>query len=239
MKTLHATGILTLLVTLFPLVPSVHAQVSESACRARVTAALTQVSDDYRSHLFGSILDNDNLKTVKTGGITDEVRTGIFEHRERLTSEFINPLVESYRAYRCNSLLICQNLLLSMDARSSAQQAVRIPGCVERQMEPYPQCNAENNAIKDKRVLLSFCSTTVNSSLLFERNILKMAVAYDAGYRADVLQLPGMVEWMVKDMSTRNFLPLRGMVNLLGKLHQIPCFIGQCDMPNNDDLTLP
>lgn len=227
--------VLTLLI---PAVPAHAVDPSEATCKVRITAELTQVNDDYRSRLFGSVANGAGWFTVKTGGYTDAQRVGIFEHRGRLTSEFVNPLVESYRAYRCRSLLVCQNLRLSLHATSNAPETVFLPGCADALMSPYQECSAERNSLQEVRGLLTYCSDTVHASLLFERNVLKLAAAYDAGYRADVLQFPGMVDWMMKDMATRNFLPLRAMVNLLGKLHQIPCFTGQCDMPNNDDLTI-
>jgi hypothetical protein len=60
-------------------------------------------------------------------------------------------------------------------------------------------------------------------------------VAYDSGYRS-LLQLSGMVDWMLEGFPTETVKAVSDMVNMLGKLHQIPCFIGQCDNPDTESL---
>ncbi len=80
------------------------------------------------------------------------------------------------------------------------------------------------------------CQQLADETLQAERAVLRLAVAYDSGYRA-LLQLAGMVDWMLQGFPTEVVKAISVMVNMLGKLHQIPCFIGQCDNPNTDDLT--
>jgi len=89
--------------------------------------------------------------------------------------------------------------------------------------------SAATNAIRQ-------CHTLVADTLSAERAVLRLAVAYDTGYRS-LLQLAGMVDWMLEGFPTQTVKAIATMVNMLGKLHQIPCFIGQCDNPNTADLT--
>lgn len=233
----------TVLVAFAAFPPAVRAETNELLCKARVEAALLREHDIYRSHLFGSRLDNDGKIMSKTGGEVDKVRKGIFETRRRLTSEFINPAVEAYRAYRCRNLMICRNMALSFndpgDAPGDLTRMVRILGCEPQRMTAYEECRfGVAGSQEDVTRMTDYCLQTVNDTLAFERDALKLAAAYDAGYRA-LLQFSGMVDWMMKDMPTRNFMPLRGMVNMLGKLYQIPCFTSQCDLPDNKDLDIP
>ncbi len=218
----------------------VHAQTAnEETCRERIVSEMTTAHDTYRSYLFGSQKDRDGGFTVKTGGTANAARKGIFETKKRMTSELITPLLESYRTYRCQNLLICETMQQSFTSPSPlTTQKMVILGCEDRTEPLYPQCWFSNNQNINVGNMITFCTQTMNQTLEFERETLKLAVAYDAGHRA-MLQFGGMVDWMIKDMPTRNFLPLRSMVNMLGKLHQIPCFTGQCDMPDTSSLTLP
>jgi hypothetical protein len=74
------------------------------------------------------------------------------------------------------------------------------------------------------------CARWVESSLAAERAVLKLAVSYDSGYRS-MLQSAGMIEAVSAGAEAKNIRPIQSLVNILGKLHQIPCFISQCDQP--------
>lgn len=208
-------------------------------CRDRVIDELSTVHDEYRSVLFGSREDEDGNFIANTGGKVDEERTGIFETRYRETPDLVWPLVESYRVLRCRSVGICQAMQQSFTAEDDDALNVALLGCREQSFTPYDECKfVQKNSVADPATLTTDCTQLVNDSLTMEQGVLRIAVAYDSGYRG-ALQFVGMTDWMMKDFPKRAFIPLRGMVNMLGKLYQIPCFMGQCDMPDNSDIQLP
>lgn len=222
----------------------VHAEgedLNVEGCREQVVSALSSVHDEYRSVLFGSREDADGKYISNTGGEVDEERIGIFERRYRDTSELIWPLVESYRVMRCRSLYVCRLMELSLTKREEENDELNLHllGCAARTAEPMDLCSfGDAGSLPDANVLTTECKQLVEDSLTMEQAVLRLAVAYDSSYRG-TLQFVGMADWMMKDFPKRAFLPLRAMVNMLGKLYQIPCFSGQCDLPDTSDIQLP
>ena len=200
---------------------------SKAACRDRVVSELGAVHDEFRGRMFGARRDSAGKISVLTGGSSAEAHPGILETKGRLTSELVTPIVESYRAYRCRSIDVCTMMEKSMDA-TTATITVRSLGCEPETMPRYTECAAPAVGLSDKITLISECGFIVDDSLMAERAALRLAVSYDSGYRA-TLQLGGMIEWMQQDLPSQAIRPLRAMINMLGKLHEIPCFIGQCD----------
>ncbi len=228
---------------------SFAADPSQEACYAKVVEELVDVHDTYRSVVFGSRRDKDGKFEVLTGGKTNEERVGIFEIKRRLGSELVEPLVESYRVYRCRSLAVCTVLgeSLTSDRSPSDTLDVKLLGCAEvEDVKPYPECffggkNDDGTGAADAADtftplrLVDQCQQLVEQTLAAERSVLRLAVGYDAGYRA-MLQFSGIMDWMLEGFPTQAVKAVGNMVNLLGKLHQIPCFIGQCDNPDSDFL---
>lgn len=216
-----------------------------SACRQRIVREATTAHDDYRSYLYGSYKDLDGKIVVRTGGTTDKERTGIFETKGRLTSELVAPIVQSYRAMRCKSLDICEVLrqsLLRGQGSSTEPMTVSVLGCEDQQLAPYAECyfgtkDADSQRLNQSDItdMIANCNQLINDTLRMERASLRSAVAYDASYRA-LLQFAGMMDYMLKDIPAFSYTPIREMIGLLGKLHQIPCFIGQCDVRNDKDV---
>ena len=62
------------------------------------------------------------------------------------------------------------------------------------------------------------CQDLTTQTLAGERAILRLAVAYDSGYRS-LLQLAGMVDWMLQGFPTETVKAISDMVNMLGKLY--------------------
>lgn len=225
--------------------PSAWAEeASQEACYGRLTEEMTIVHDEYRARLFGSRTDADGEFTVLTGGKTSEEHVGIFETKGRLTSELVEPALETYRVYRCRTLAVCQALKTSI-ASNADPVDVSLLGCADQILPHYEQCyfaTAEGEDAPDAGVqsdvtrIADQCETLVLETLRAERAILRLAVAYDAGYRS-LLQFAGMMDWMLEVFPTHAIRAVSNMVNLLGKLHQIPCFIGQCDNPDSARLT--
>ncbi len=217
------------------------AQNNENTCFARVASELVAIQDDWRSRLFGSRRASDGTILALTAGEVDEERTGIFETKQRLTSELIEPIIESYRVYRCRSQAVCEIAAKSFET-DGGQIDMHLLGCKERTVNRYQECYFASNQDDSAKLqtdatnTVRNCQRLVAETLASERAILRLAVAYDSGYRS-LLQLAGMVDWMLEGFPTQTVKAISDMVNMLGKLHQIPCFIGQCDLPNTNDLT--
>ncbi len=231
---------------------SAHAQIvkDENTCFTRIASEMVEVHDEWRARLFGSRRDlgsarNPTRKNIAlTGGEVEEVWTGIFETKGRLTSELIEPVVESYRVYRCRTLAVCEIAARSFEV-DGGNFDLKVLGCAEANVERYEQCyfagegstTTGTGRQQDAATqTLQRCQKIATETLAAERAVVRLAVAYDAGYRS-LLQLAGMVDWMLEGFPTGTVKAISDMVNMLGKLHQIPCFIGQCDNPNTDDLT--
>lgn len=225
--------------------PPAHAQnnVDENLCYERIAKELVIVHDDWRSRLFGSRIDREGVITALTAGEVDDVRTGIFETKGRMTSELIEPIVESYRVYRCRSIMVCETAAQSLKADGGTFD-LHMLGCAPRTVERYSQCHFSGDGESLESVSkfqqsvtnsVRTCQELVDRTLAGERAMLRLAVAYDSGYRS-LLQLAGMVDWMLEGFPTETVKAISDMVNMLGKLHQIPCFIGQCDNPDTDDI---
>ncbi len=131
---------------------------------------------------------------------------------------------------------------ISSSVPSVIKSTVRVLGCKPVKIAEYDQCMfAGEHAQGDALIMKNSCAQLVKDTLEFERAALRLSVAYDANYRS-LLQTSGMLDWMIYNSSVDNgkgtFLTIRRMINLLGKLHQIPCFSGQCDSVSPTDLGL-
>ncbi len=157
---------------------------------------------------------------------------GILETRGRLTSELVEPLVESYRTLRCRTLAVCKTLEHSLLTDESVTlESVQTLGCEPVDPPPMQDCRLVDSVSQvNVAELVNFCRSAVADGLAYERAALKTAVGYDAGYRA-LLQFSGMFDAFLEEAPVHTFLSLRQMAGLLGKLHQIPCFLGHCDLP--------
>ncbi|MBP7114247.1 MAG: hypothetical protein KBA40_02215 [Candidatus Peribacteraceae bacterium] len=243
-KTLvRLSAVFTAIVVLLPSVTQAQTIINENSCFERVASELVDAHDEWRSRLFGSREDADGKFIALTAGEVDAERTGIFETKNRLTSEFIEPLVESYRVYRCRSLAVCEIASRSIQT-NGGDFDLHLLGCAEQLVTRYGECyfGGQGGQGDESAKLLSAatnvvrnCQQLVTETLASERAVLRLAVAYDSGYRS-LLQLAGMVDWMLEGFPTETVKAVSDMVNMLGKLHQIPCFIGQCDHPKTDDL---
>ena len=213
---------------------------SVNHCRDRIVTEMSSLHDEFRSYVFGSRTDRDGKITLLTGGNTSEERKGIFETKERLSSELIAPLVESYRVLRCRTMNVCSVLRESM-GENGGDITVRSLGCAKQELTRYEECYlaggstaspGDTNGNQESNIaLMRYCADLGQDSLRFEERVLQLAVGYDTGYRSTA-QLAGMMDWVQEEIPASYVLQrLRDMVNLLGKLHEIPCFIGQCDYP--------
>ncbi len=210
-------------------------------CQGKMAEALLDARDEYRAHIFGARKNDAGGISILTAGrstsLTSPV-TGILETRGRLTSELVDPLVESYRVLRCRSLEVCELVRQSIQ-QDGGKVNMHILGCAPRTLTRIGACflpeksdaaAATPGTTTDAALLADECGRIVEGTLAEERAALKLAVGYDSGYRS-LLQLSGMMDWMLEGFSSDAVRAIRDMVSMLGKLHQIPCFIGQCDSP--------
>lgn len=221
------------------LLPLTASAASVVECSDRFRQELMNVHDTYRSYLFGSREVQGGRFEVLTGGFTDAQRKGIFETQRRLTSELVTPIIETYRVYRCRSLDVCTVLTASFGT-NGGQIDVQPLGCARETLDRYPECflgagGLTQGVQSDTTDLVQQCRSVMEKTLRAEQAILRLAVGYDAGYRS-MLQMAGMMDWMLEGFPTAALKAISEMVNMLGKLHQIPCFIGQCDNPRSDYL---
>lgn len=214
----------------------------QEVCRNRVHHEMREVLDDYRAHVFGTTPALSGGEHVpRTGGDVDESVVGILETEGRLTSELIEPLVESYRVLRCRAESVCGFMTLSFQ-ELGGDVTVHDFGCPEYTGSRYSECyfagdTGTNLATADVPLILQQeCADLVGATLQAEQAVLKLAVNYDSGYRS-LLQFAGMTDWMMQGLPDRALETTRTTVNLFGKLYQIPCFIGQCDMPDTTSLS--
>ncbi len=227
---------LGIVITFFTSNARVSSQTSASPelCRARFIEELGKVHDTYRAHVFGAREGGDDgLGVLLSGGSVsgDAIGKGIFETKGRLSSELIEPIVESYRVLRCRSIAICNAMKASNKQDGETPLTIDTLGCAAETIDRYAECRkTKEDLTMDIPHLVLECGRTVARSLAAERATLRLALSYDSGYRAS-LQLGGMIDWMQEDAPTAVLAPLQSMVNMLGKLHEIPCFIGQCDDP--------
>ncbi len=209
-----------------------------TACYEQVSKAMSGVHDEFRAVVFGSREDNDGKFTVLTGGFSQAEHVGILETRERLSSELVEPTVESYRVLRCRMSAVCEAMKASYEVSGGSTLTVKQLGCSDQTGRSFDQCSFKESGMTQQDVtnLATECKRLVIKSLETERAALHLAFSYDSGYRA-LLQLSGMVDWFQGDFPDEVLKPIRDMVNLLGKLHEIPCFIGQCDRPDTSVLS--
>ncbi len=218
----------------------------QGACFERVSKDFKAINAEYRSVLLGSRRDKDGKFAVLTGGFTDKLRVGIFETKGRESSELIDPALQSFRVYRCKMTSVCEAMSRSFGSDDKAPFPVQPLGCEEVQLSRYPECyfggtdpntTTEADASDQLSVLdmVTACTQFVDDSVQSEAAVLRLIVGYDAGYRS-LLQFAGMMDWMMEGFPEQTIRAIADMVNLLGKLHQIPCYIGQCDLPSTESL---
>jgi hypothetical protein len=207
-------------------------------CREKIVTEFGKVHDAFRATVFGARRESDEGDAfLLTGGRVDEtlIGTGILATRQRLTSEFVEPMVESYRVLRCRSLAVCKAMEASFEGGGNNQISPWIPGCETRPITTYAECDFSDEDEEQPRYtsLHAECLRLHQESLEAQQAVLRLSMSYDTGYRS-ALQLGGMIDWMQGDFPSQVIKPIRDMTNLLGKLHEIPCFVGQCDHPNRD-----
>lgn len=241
----YTKGFLTLSVFGVFVLLQTHAAVgadeaTPASCRTRIVDELGTLRDDFRAHVFGSRRYASNQFELLTGGPAAAARTGILETKGRLTSELVTPVVESYRVLQCRMNAVCNAMNQSFAVAGNTPLTLRQFGCTDGSVGSFGECSFKDRPFTQKEFddLAQECARLVTTSLGAERSVLTLAFSYDSGYRS-MLQFAGMIDWFQGDLPRETMQPLRDMVKMLGKLHEIPCFIGQCDRPDTSAIGPP
>ncbi len=243
---IRTRSLLLALILLMTWVTPTYAQPTPDTCKTQIADRMQLLQYEYRRVVFGSTgssLFDGKAAVLKTGGVFSggtvyDYRDipGIFGTKHRMTSELIDPATESYRVFRCKLLNMCDAVTQNIHGQPGQ---VHHLGCPIESVEYFDQCDfSDENTQVDAQDVIEFCATAVADTLQAEKQALKLAVAYDSGYRS-LVQVAGMFDFFLKEFAKSAFLPMQQMVALLGKLHQIPCFLPHCDLPPDSVLDPP
>lgn len=161
---------------------------------------------------------------------------GIFETKRTTTSELIPYLLQSIRALECRTATLC-GVVRESEGKQVGSGAITIDsiqelGCIEfTDVQTFPECHLVASAqtdITDQADTQTYCNDMVQQTLQRERELLKLVVEYDAGFRS-LLQFAGNFDIFLKEMQWPLNNTIRQAVELLGKLQRIPCFVSSCD----------
>ncbi|MDA1208758.1 MAG: hypothetical protein O2904_01855 [bacterium] len=159
-------------------------------------------------------------------------RRGFFETRGVLTSNLIPYIGQSMRAFQCNLSLICDQQMQSMNYAEDVPQNITVSalGCIKKDVETFPECHFANKKtnLGDQADTLGYCPKIVEEMLEQEAGIISMAISYDAAYRT-VLQFAGNFDLFLQEFRLPLISTLRDVINLIGGLNRIPCFVASCD----------
>lgn len=160
---------------------------------------------------------------------------GIFETKRMTTSELIPYLLQSIRALECRAMSYCNiaRASESFDKDDEAQDigSVQLLGCIEfTDLESFPECHlgGETPLLLDQADGRGYCNEMVTQTIQRERELLKLVVEYDAGFRS-LLQFAGNFDIFLKEMRWPLANTVRQAVELIGSLQRIPCFVSSCD----------
>lgn len=159
-------------------------------------------------------------------------RRGIFETRRTLTSDLVPYVTQAYRTFKCRTLLVCRTVELSLEQKDADPRniTVGVPGCTQETVMTVPACHLAAAQVSPSEIgdQLTYCRKVQADLVQRERELVRMAVEYDAAYRS-FLQLSGGFDAFLQEFRWPIMNSLRKALQLIGSLHRIPCFLGSCD----------
>lgn len=166
----------------------------------------------------------------------DPFRRGLFEKKQLLTSEIIPELIQSIRAFQCRLRAQCELARLSQSKNVGTTVRVQPDGCLEFEYPPFAGCKFEpdtknlaaGGAAFDAALVGRQCLKASTDLLAREMDLLKLVVAYDAGYRS-LLQFAGVFEHFIMELRFSLLSPLWDAAKMIGQFNRIPCFLSQCN----------
>jgi len=199
--------------------------------KSHISAGGTSAVDEWRSLSPGyeSVTWYNSLIDSQTD-ITP--RRGIFDTRQRMSSELVPYITQSYRSLECRLEAICELLALSEPHKEHSPQTVTVKvfGCGDMPAKTLPECHLESNPtqLTTQGDIHQYCQTMIATIRKRETQIAKLVMEYDAGYRS-ILQLSGIMRGFLGEMRGTVLGSLRGATDLITTFSRVPCFIGSCD----------
>ncbi len=170
-----------------------------------------------------------------------EARTGIFETRGVLTSELLEPLIQSRRALECRTAAVCELVHQSRIQMPDADGYISFPvrGCQNMRMRALTSCRFLNTAdsirnstdaidAQSDHLIRQVCEPARQNLLAREDAVLRLAVTYDASYRA-LLQFAGNFDAFLDEFNGDILDPVSDSMSILNHISRLPCFISQCN----------
>src|SRR3989344_1813909 len=150
------------------------------------------------------LMDQQNERDVLA---KDPFRRGLFEKKQMLTSEIIPELTQGIRALQCRLRAQCEVARLSQSKTAGATIRVQPDGCLEFTYNTFAGCrfefdptkNTSGGSAPDAALIERQCLKASTDLLAREMDLLKLVVAYDAGYRS-LLQFAGVFEHFLVEL---------------------------------------
>lgn len=159
-------------------------------------------------------------------------RRGIFEAKQRMSSELIPYITQSYRSFECRLEALCGLVALSRPHEEHTPQnvTVQVFGCEDVSSRTLTECHIETKPTPQTTQgdIDQYCQTVISTLRKRETQVAKMVMEYDAGYRS-ILQLSGVMRGFLGEMRGTVLGSLRSAANLIATFSRVPCFIGSCD----------
>lgn len=167
---------------------------------------------------------------------SDPFRRGIFEKKQLLTSEIVPELIQSIRALQCRLRAQCEVASVSQSKNPGEKVYIQPDGCLEFEYTTFAGCRSAYNptditaggAVFDPALVQRQCLKANTDLLAREMDLLKLVVAYDAGYRS-LLQFAGVFEKFIVELRFPLLNPLWDASKMIGQFNRIPCFLAQCN----------
>ena len=191
-------------------------------------------TDEWRT---AATVEEDESDTKTNEKMTEDSRTpprkGLLETRRMTTSELIPYIGQSMRAMQCHTELICSIARQSIGQTDFLPQEITAQalGCISEEVTTFTSCHLaaeENTFISEKADILTYCDRIAEAMVEQEMGIMELVVEYDAAHRT-MLQLAGNFDLFLQEFRSPLLSSLRQMVNLVGSLNRIPCFLSSCD----------
>lgn len=161
-------------------------------------------------------------------------RTGLLEIKRAATSEMIPAMTQAMRALQCRLRFVCETAMRSRAADAPETFTVEVDGCIPFEARRVNACKDSQGALNsslDPNALLvqvGVCEQAMQSVLTQEGDMLRLLVAYDAGYRS-FAQFAGIVGGFSEALRQPVIDVLANTVRTLQFFGNTPCFSAQCD----------
>ncbi|MDD4319596.1 MAG: hypothetical protein PHW10_04720 [Candidatus Peribacteraceae bacterium] len=168
-----------------------------------------------------------------TGIDPSEGRTGILQTQRALTSDIIPPLLQSFRAFQCRALTVCEAADKATgspkkDGDSASQSSLQAIGCRPMDPAPLPLCRPTPVwTFVDTVAMRSYCAPVAEELIRYEESLLGYLAHEDAAHRS-LRQFGGNFEPILRMLDFSFLTPLDQASQFLGRFSRLPCFLPYC-----------